>query len=155
MNGTPRRFDTRPPPRSRWGERAVLLLGGALLFAAAWMWNEAMEEPVAVPGGYAAAPEPGPPGTVVVEVRAVLELPTETPLPTATAAVARPTATPVGDYCAAAPRYPDEVCRVPPPPPPTSTPYPPCGTDAAAPNQFCRWTGPAPAPTNQPPREDL
>jgi hypothetical protein len=67
--------------------------------------------------------------TVVVEVNALLHLPTPEPMPTRTPApaiVLAPTATAIPYYH---PRHatPGHLYRVPPPPPPTPTPYPACG----------------------------
>lgn len=80
----------------------------------------------------------GPPPTLEVNVRAVLELPTSTPtvylMPTTTPAKLTPTI----NECTSA--DPGTVCRVPFPPEPTETPYPSClQMDYLTPGAWCEW----------------
>lgn len=122
---------------------AVAILGLALLiffgFEVTLRWREltttgADSRTASGSGPTLAAPliYPSP----VVEVRAILELPTATativPLP-------QPTKEPTSalDFCGSP--VPGQVCRSNYPTPPPPTPYPLCGTDQEKPGEWCRW----------------
>jgi hypothetical protein len=98
----------------------------------------------AVADGGAQSGEPAEPQTpLAVEVRAVLELPTERPTtpPPTPLVVATVTPLPDAEFCAA--EKPGEVCRVPFPPPPTPTPFPTCDHMAVLqPGTWCVWPTP-------------
>lgn len=84
--------------------------------------------------------EPGPASTFVVNIHAVLDLPTASPTGTATP---RPTATaertPALDFCGAVPAEDGGVCRM---PMPTATPsptLPACFSPQAEPGHLCQY----------------
>ena len=81
---------------------------------------------------------------LAVNVRAVLELPSPTPVPLQPTVV--PNLTPDANYCTDV--EPGAVCKVPYPPPPTPTPLPSCHANPE-PGTWCRWPETALTPTPQ------
>ena len=95
--------------------------------------------PVAAAGGDAGYPLRAAP-TFVVNVRAVLDLPTATPTGTATPPpTATPDRTPALDFCGAVPAAEGMVCRMPLPTATATPTLPACFSPEAAAGQLCQY----------------
>jgi hypothetical protein len=143
-----RRFDTRKDaPRSA---RPLFLLFSCLGILMGLFVREAIENAgdalgpterlVAADRTVAGETSFGPASTFVVEVNAVLSLPTETPAPPGTP---RPTATadrdPALDFCGAVPATEGAVCRMPMPTATATATLPACYSPAAAAGKLCQY----------------
>ena len=108
---------------------------------------ETAGESVSEPRPIAAGVDADPAATLVVNVRAVLDLPTATPTGTATPRpTATPDRTPALDFCGAVPAAEGTVCRMPLPTATATPTLPACFSPEAAAGQLCQYRShPAPA----------
>jgi hypothetical protein len=154
-----RRFDTRTgAPRSA---RPLFLLFSCLgilmgLFVRELVDNagEAVsptEQVVAADRTFTDESVLGPAPTFVVQVNAVLSLPTETPAPTAPPrATATPDRDPALDFCGAIPAKEGAVCRMPMPTATATATLPACYSPEAEAGKLCQYRltpTPEPAPS--------
>jgi hypothetical protein len=141
------RLAPRSEPEWQGFREAVAIVGMALLVVAilevGLEWRE-MTRATDSPTGSGSVPTLAAPLTYpspVVEVRAVLELPTATatvpPRPTPTKA---PTVVP--DWCDPGVTAPGGLCQKPIPTPAPPTAYPACDDPAVEPRQWCVWGSP-------------
>jgi hypothetical protein len=151
------------PPGPSLAERVKLLVtvmvGFGLMGAGMMLLWHALETPVGAPASpqqsVTAPSELPPPDSPEIVVRAILELPSPTPVVDPTPRP-KPTGTVAPNYCHPT-DPPGTVCRMEPPPPPEPTPLPSCDFEnPLMANTMCviptpPVATPQPAPTNQPP----
>jgi hypothetical protein len=152
-----RRFDTRKDaPRS---SRPLFLLFSCLGILMGLFVRELIDnagdavgpaERVIAAGGVADETALGPAPTFVVQVNAVLSLPTETPAPTETPrSTATPDRDPALDFCGAVPATDGTICRMPMPTATATATLPACYSPEAEAGKLCQYRlTPTPEPTS-------